>query len=95
MTTPLDHARSYMRLVSSQLAVPKFAAIDPLSFEQVRSELALQNYEAARRAAIAASRRLRFAIVASDGVPSSDPCSMIDEKRGFGRRQREEIERGY
>jgi hypothetical protein len=65
MTLPLAHERSYMRLVSSQLVIPQTQAIDASSFEQVRSNLALGQYETARRAAIAIGRRQRFAIVAT------------------------------
>lgn len=63
MTQPLGHARDYMRLVSSQLTLPKLIPLDDSSFEQVRSFLAIKQYETARRAAIAFGRRNRFAIV--------------------------------
>ncbi len=82
-----------MRLVSSQLAPqapPEPPPHEIWNEEGIAALLALRLYETARRAAIAISRRQRFAVV---GTNPSDPCNMIDVKRGFGHRQ--EIERGY
>jgi hypothetical protein len=49
MILPLGHGREFMRLVSSQLALPQTQSI----------------YESARRSTIAGLRRKRFAIVAT------------------------------
>jgi hypothetical protein len=49
MTLPLAHEKSYMHLVSSQLAIPPTQSI----------------YESAKRSTIAGLRRKRFAIVAT------------------------------
>ena len=97
MSLPLGHTRDYMRLVSSQLSIPQTQEIDAMMMRDsltdiIAANLALKQYETARRAAIAMGRRMRFAVVGSN---PSDPCNMIDVKRGFGRRAAEEFERGY
>jgi hypothetical protein len=78
-----------MRLVSSQLAVPKVVPMDVTSFEAIHSGKAIEHFAMVRRAAIAIGRRARFAIVPANwpaSVEVATPYAAEDAKRGFVRR---------
>lgn len=65
MTTPLNHAQTYMRLVSSQLAIPT-VEFNVLDNSPQSGQKALTYYLKERRAAIAGVRRKNFHIAGSD-----------------------------